>query len=206
MSEKHIKTCCCLAKGTSKLGSTFQKNIFFPHEEIKGAITIDNSHCTIDCKNVHFAVETQLTFHIPALFGSHHHHMIERDLIQENTKGPCAGEGDWSKEMCVDLRHIPMPELTDRKSKKGGRKPLSPEDLFLVRGLQSACHGSFFRMEYFLVAETTYDGCTCCAELPHSRMPISILPIVNPDCFGFKAPEGWNPTYHGSWMCVAHRI
>jgi hypothetical protein len=153
---------------------------------------------------VHFAVETQLRFHIQE-FLSTHHKMVERDLVKENVKGPCAGAGDWSKEMCVNLNEVHMPELTDKKDKRGGRKPLSLEDQFLARSLQSACHAKHFTMEYYLVAETTYDGCTCCAELPHSRMPISILPVLNPACFGFQAPEGWNPQHHGSFMCVAHK-
>ena len=95
-----------------------------------------------------------------------------------------------------------MPELVDKKDKKtGGRKPLSSHDAFMVRGIQSACHGKFFTMEYALVAEAMVDGCFCgCAHsMPHIRMPISILPIVNPDCLGFKPPHNWEPKHLGKF-------
>lgn len=195
---KPIKTCCCLAKGESTLASTFGKNIYFPNEEIKGDITVDNEHCQLDVTNVHFAVESRLNFHIPGMVWGESCMCVERDLVSENHKGPEHGKKDWAKTMDVNLQHVKMPELVDKKDKKkGGRKALSSQDAFMVRGIQSACHGKFFHMEYFLVAETTYDGCTCCSELPHSRMPISILPLVNPDCFGFEPPHNWQPRHHG---------
>lgn len=53
--------------------------------------------------------------------------------------------------------------------------------------------------EYFLVIELEYDGCTCCANLPDARMPFTIVPLVNPACFGFQPPNGWEPYMLGSF-------
>ena len=62
--ERQITKCCgCLTsdQGASILGSTFDKNVFFPHEEIKGDIYVDNSKCACKCRFVSFAVESKLT-------------------------------------------------------------------------------------------------------------------------------------------------
>lgn len=196
---KPISTCCCLAKGESTLTTKFGKNIYYPNERIEGHIAVNNEHCQIDCSNVHFAVESKLNFHIPGFMGwGTSCKTVERDLIKENHKGPEHGCCDWSKNVDLDLSHVKMPDLVDKKDKKsGGRKALSAQDAFMVKGIQSACHGKFFTCEYFLVAETTYDGCTCCAELPHAKMPISIEPLSNPDCHGFQPPHDWEPRHHG---------
>ena len=42
-----------------------------------------------------------------------------------------------------------------------------------------------------LVVKCSYDGCTCCSNLPDSDMQLSIVPMVNPECFGFQPPGGW---------------
>ena len=65
------------------------------------------------------------------------------------------------------------------KKKKGVQKPISKEDAFMMAGVQSACHGKRVKNEYFLCVLVEYDGCVCCVDLPDSRMPMTIIPIVN---------------------------
>jgi hypothetical protein len=59
-----ITTCCCFNKGTSTMSSVFDKNIFLPNEIIRGWVEVDNSHCTINCTRVEFAVEQRFRLNI----------------------------------------------------------------------------------------------------------------------------------------------
>lgn len=107
--------------------------------------------------------------------------------------------------MQVDLSKIKY-EVQDKKKKKGVEKKISPEDQFMMAGVQPAVHAKRITNEYFLCVKVNYDGCTCCADLPDSRSHITIVPIVNPACFGFTAPEsGWAPYNIGAFqMQIQH--
>jgi hypothetical protein len=93
--------------------------------------------------------------------------------------------------MTVDLGKIKY-EVVGQKKKKGVMKEVSPEDRFMMAGVQSACHSKRITNEYFLCVLVEYDGCTCCVDLPDSRAPMTIVPLINPECFGFTPPaSGW---------------
>jgi len=92
-------------------------------------------------------------------------------------------------------------EVAGTKKKNGVMKPISKEDQFMMAGLQAACHAKKISNEYFLCVLVEYDGCTCCVDLPDSRMPMTIIPIVNPACFGFQPPTGgWEPMALGGFQ------
>lgn len=84
----------------------------------------------------------------------------------------------------VDLQQIRY-SCSDMKKKKGVQKKVSPEDKFMIEGVQAATNSSMITIEYFLVINLVYDGCTCCANLPDAKMKFSIIPLVNPMCVGF---------------------
>jgi len=69
----------------------------------------------------------------------------------------------------------------------------------MLAGVQSAVHSKFVTNEYFLRIELVYDGCTCCADLPDSCMQVTIVPNVDPRCFGFTSPDGWAPMNLGGF-------
>lgn len=75
-------------------------------------------------------------------------------------------------------------EVADFKKKKGKQKKISDADKFMMASLQPACHTPKFSNEYFLTVTLEYDGMICCVDLPDARMPMSIIPMVNPDCIG----------------------
>lgn len=76
---------------------------------------------------------------------------------------------------------------------------MSPEDIFLMSGVQPACHSRHIVNHYELVCELSYDACTCCDELPDAQIPLTIIPMVNPMCYGFKPVEGFMPQQLGSF-------
>ena len=86
--------------------------------------------------------------------------------------------------MVLDLSKIKY-EVAAQKKKKGQMKAVSKEDAFTMASVQAATHGKKIKNEYFLCVLVEYDGCTCCVDLPDSRMPLSIIPLVNPNCVGF---------------------
>jgi hypothetical protein len=100
--------------------------------------------------------------------------------------------------MVMDLVNIKY-DVPGQKKKRGEMKQRSPEDAFMVSGVQSETHSRFINNEYYLVIEAGYDGCTCCSNLPDARMPITIVPICDPRFFGFVAPADWNPNNLGGF-------
>lgn len=46
--------------------------------------------------------------------------------------------------------------------------------------------------------DLNYDGCVCCINLPDAKMPMTIVPMVNPAMLG-TAPANFNPTEIGSF-------
>lgn len=67
--------------------------------------------------------------------------------------------------MDINLAGIKYEVQMERK-KKGQTVNLSPEDVFLMSGIQPACHSRHIFNQYELVCELSYDACTCCDELP----------------------------------------
>ena len=191
-----ITTCCCFNKGTSKMGSEFEKNVFMPNEIVKGYVHVDNTHCAIACTHVRFAVERRfrMTIHGHSIFGEGpaHSYTDHDNLVSQNLTGPAAGEADWKREMTCDLNKIHYEVQADKKNKKTGlRKPLTKEDRFMMSSIQPACHGKWIHNEYHLIVKCEYDGCTCCSNLPDSDMKMTIVPMINPECFGFQPPAEW---------------
>ena len=135
----------------------------------------------------------------------HHSHTYRHRLVNNTVEGPAAGVANWATEMALNLGDIKY-EVAGEKKKKGVMKPLSPEDQFMMAGVQAASHGKKITNEYFLCVLVEYDGCVCCVDLPDSRMPMTIIPLVNPACFGFQPPAtGWMPMPLGAFhLELAH--
>lgn len=171
------------------MSSVFNKNVFMPNEFAEGDIKINNEHCQLNVAHVRFYVEQRLTVRI-----GHHSHTYTNKLIERTADNPpAAGQADWSQHMALNLAEIKY-EVQKEKKKKGVTKPVSKEDQFMMSGVQAACNAKRISNHYFLCVLVEYDGCVCCVDLPDSRTPLTIIPIVNPACFGFEAPaSGWAP-------------
>ena len=194
-----IKTWCCCSQGKSTMSAEFNKNVFTPQENAEGEIKIDNSECGVGVSKVSFSIEQVIKQKI----GGHKNTEV-KTIIHREIDGPDANEGDFKKEMELDLSKIKY-EVADEKKKKGKMKKISDEDKFMMASLQPACHTKKFSCDYFLCVRTEYDGCVCCVDLPDARMKMTIVPLVNPECFGFKAGDDWNPTELGEFnIDLAH--
>ena len=198
----NITTWCCVDQGTSSMWSSFEKNIFTPVDCAKAIIHVDNSKCTLNVTQVKFFIEQRLTVRDSG-FGAHSYTRT-RTLVERSMVGPNFGQGGWTTEMIMDLGAIRF-DVPEFKKKHGVEKRISPEDAFMMAGVQSAVHSKYVTNDYFLCIELAYDGCTCCANLPDSRMPITIVPLLDPRSFGFTSPDGWMPMNLGGFNFQLNR-
>lgn len=60
-------------------------------------------------------------------------------------------------------------------------------------GVRAGSGSKHIENKYTLKIECSYDGCTCCSNVPDASMPLNIVPIIDPACCGFIAPGGWMP-------------
>jgi len=70
---------------------------------------------------------------------------------------------------------------------------MSPEEIFMLSNMPSACHSEHIRNEYFLNVNLKYDGCTCCAPLPNIQVPLTVIPETKLESYGFSEPAGYAP-------------
>ena len=59
--RSNIKTWCCIDQGHSTMWSTFNKNVFTPHEVAEATVHVDNSECQVKVTEVKLFVEQKLT-------------------------------------------------------------------------------------------------------------------------------------------------
>lgn len=106
--------------------------------------------------------------------------------------------------MELELKNIKN-EVQATKKKGGNVKHFSQEDMHMMACIQPACHTQAFCNEYFLTSKVDYDGCICCEDLPDGKMPMTIVPIIDPACFGFQPPGGWAPMEYGEATFNVHK-
>ena len=93
--------------------------------------------------------------------------------------------------------------IPDKKKKKGHTVDFSPEDRFMIESVQPATESKLCSIKYSLCVKLSYSGCVCCVNLPDTSTNFTIVPIVNPACFGFQAPNGWAPIELGNFVLDA---
>ena len=114
-------------------------------------------------------------------------------MAQKEEAGvPARGNKDEKRVLELDLRTIRYTAPLHRK-KKGVEKPLSVEDRFMMENMQPRCRGTHITNEYYLTVRCGFSGCTCCSSLPVARVPITIVPIINPQVWGYQTPQDFQP-------------
>eukprot|EP00347_Sterkiella_histriomuscorum_P005522 403356296 len=198
-SENQITTGCCVNQGTSRLEVEFEKNVFEPTEVCRASVNLDNSRCNVALTNVRLAVEQTVWIQAQG-----------HTFSQTFTLSDRSESGVDARHQGVVHKHLELPlstiryEVSDQKKKGGHMKPISQEDLFMMRQIQPACHGHHVRIDYHMTVRCAFQGCTCCAALPHAKIPLSIVPIVNPSCTGYQQPQDFNPHYYDAYSAQVH--
>ena len=100
--------------------------------------------------------------------------------------------------MELDLSKIKN-EVAKGRKKKGKMKPYSLEDEFMLAGVQPASKSKNCTNSYKLTMKANYDTCCgMCDNYPDGALPLTIVPIHNPSCFGIILPANWAPKDCGS--------
>jgi hypothetical protein len=185
----HIKTWCCLDQGHSELKCEFNKTVFQPNEVAEAECKIDNSDCKIDVTSVTMKVMMCGKITIDG-----HETEIEKPLpgAHDDCEGPKAGE-KLEKTLKIDLDKIKYEAVKQKKNKKTGhKKDVSKEDQWMMSQIQPATRNAkHFKMRYYSVVSTKFDGTICCDETPDCETAMTIVPMVNPAAFGFRPPAGY---------------
>ena len=181
-------------QGPSSINVTFEKNVFEPTEVCRAIVNVDNSQCNLNINNVRLAIEQELKLKTSASggFGTH---STNQTFTLANKTEPGVGPRQARKEprgIEVDLKTIKYTVAASRK-KKGIDKPLSVEDRYMLENIAAKCKGSLITNEYFLTVRCDYAGCTCCSQTPVCRVPITIVPVINPQVWGYQQPQDFNP-------------
>ena len=71
----------------------------------------------------------------------------------------------------------------------------------MMASLQPACHTKKFQCDYYLHVTLEYDGCICSGDLPDAKMPMTIIPLVNPNAIKAQPGDDFNPTELGNINC-----
>lgn len=105
-------------------------------------------------------------------------------MVEANKQGPVAGQ-KVVIPIEVDLSQIHNDVPASRK-KKGQVKAYSKEDMHMISGIQPASKSKFSSVNYTLETSCGFDTCCNCSENhPNATLPMTIVPLVNPACFGF---------------------
>ncbi|CDW79403.1 UNKNOWN [Stylonychia lemnae] len=190
-SELPISTWCCINQGQSRIEVDFEKNVFEPHEVCRANVNLDNSRCNVRLTNVRLAVEQ-----VVRITAGWHTFNQTFTLSDKHEAGVPANHST------PELRHLELPlssityQVEGQRKKGGHMKSICAEDLYMMKQMQPACHGHHITNEYFLAVRCGFEGCTCCATLPHARIPISIVPVVNPQFASFSQPTDFAPQYY----------
>jgi hypothetical protein len=63
--------------------------------------------------------------------------------------------------------------------------------LFLLQNLSPATNSICIENRYVLNVNVKYDGCGCCSDHPSISVPLTIIPLTNPNVYGFPEPLGF---------------
>lgn len=99
--------------------------------------------------------------------------------------GPKAGEKDWEEVIKLDLSEIKYEPVLQKKDKLGNKKNVSSEDRWQMSQIQPATKlAKHFSVRYYVSVTTEFDGCIC-TDQPSNKTPMTIMPSVNPNAYGF---------------------
>lgn len=168
----------------------FEKNVYFPDDKASAIVQADNTKSQLKIKEIEFEIIQEIY-----LNGSHWHGQFEILENQDRSGVKPFEKGDM-KKMELDLNKIKYktnPYLVKSKGLFSDTYyDLTPDEEFFMSGMAPQCHSLYIHNEYFLNVNIKYSACNyCCSAEPTQRIPLTILPRVNPSTYGFEAPDGY---------------
>lgn len=173
--------------------------MFYSNEAALADVIVDNHECKLKINEIEFQVVQRL--HLRGF----HNWQGSFDVIENKDRSGVAPlyTEPVTKKMALNFANIRyVVEAMKRKKKPGlfaGSEmiPRSPEEIFMLGQLSPATHSKHISNDYFLNVNVKFDGCTCCSSVPNISVPLTIIPLTNPETYGFVEPQGYNPIQLG---------
>ena len=99
--NSHLKTWCCIDQGLSKIKSYFEKQNYFPMEEARLMVEMDNTNCKLNIKKLDVELHSKIVL---TSSGGHSKH-FDNVINKLHVPGVCAG----SSAVGVNCKSIVMP-------------------------------------------------------------------------------------------------
>ena len=97
-----------------------------------------------------------------------------------------------TKQMILPLDTIKFdPKPT--KYKRGKTVDRPPEETFQLSQIPPVANGQYVKNSYELTVKVKFKGCTCNSKIPSVSIPLTIIPPIYADSYGFEEPEGYAP-------------
>ena len=174
--NKEVKSCCCVAKGPTKIVSYFEKNDYCPGETAFMVTEVDNSNCKADILEVKGIFKQVLK--INARSYSTTLPFDHQTLVMQGMKRGESHLAEQAKRFSIQL------------STRSGEL------------LQPTCRGRLVSNEYHLVNSLKMDACMCCGLEPNCSL---VLNLRNPDQQTQRwdaMPSNWNPQVMSAYNAV----
>lgn len=108
--------------------------------------------------------------------------------------------------MQLNLGMIKYQCTTHRRKKLfgGAPKPRAPEEIFMLTQMAPAVHSRYISNDYFLNVNVKFDATNCCSNLPSCSVPLTVIPLTDPNTYGFIEPQGYTPFELGYFKFQMH--
>ena len=165
----HVKSCCCIDKGVTKIQCFFEKNAYMPGEQAKIYCILDNRGSLADVTRITVKLINDITY----ISKDNHRKQMSHTIFTNDFPGLEKG-GECERDKSVAIINA-----SSKNSNPGDIMPTA--------------RGDRVKSVYYLRVEAVLNAsCTCCSDLPVVNQPIVIYPYINVNYF-FKAPSNWNP-------------
>ena len=118
------------------------------------------------------------------------------DLIENKDRsGIDPKQSEIVKQMQLNLQaiHYTCTPFKRKKMFQGAPKARTPEEIFMLTQMAPATHSRHISNDYCLNVNVKYDATNCCSDLPSISIPLTVIPLTNPETYGFIEPQGYAP-------------
>lgn len=187
---KQIKTCCVYDKGNVKLSGSFEKDSYYPDQNAKCLLEVENNSEVGLCK-----IEAAFVQMIGIRTGTRvfYRNDILNVISVEKEINP------KEKRLAADNRALIL------KFKLEGLESPQNKETQSFTHYNTNTYGSLVECQYYLDIEIKYDGCHCFERDPSLRVPLLVQnPQINPSKIDLQKllQMDWNPDVFKTYVAM----
>ena len=174
--NQKITSCCCCAKGSTRIVTYFEKQEYVPGEVAFMITEADNTQSEAKITSISATFDQVITLQARGYTKT-----ISNTLNKMSEAGINPGE---KKTESTALRMAVS--LTNSNNKAPGRGVIQP-----------TCRGKLITNEYFLTNTLHIDACLCCDTEPHCKLKLNVRNPSQQYAPWANQPPTWNPQVMG---------